>query len=149
MAEIELRTCRLQDLTQISRIEKASFPDDPYSMPVFIFYLMTEPEGFIVACEDSVVVGYVIATGREGRGLVESIAVLHEFRRRGIGEMLMRAGMKHLSKGFDRVFLQVDAKDPGTISFYQKLSFTPTGKVLKRYYPNGHDALEMVGSLKK
>jgi len=148
LGTVELRTCRIQDLAQISKIEKASFPHDPYSMPVFLFHLMTEREGFIVATEGGTVVGYVIATGREGRGLVESIAVLPESRRKGIGEALMQAAMAHLSR-FDGAFLQVDAKDDGAIAFYQKLLFNPTGRVLKRYYPNGHDALEMARDLKK
>ncbi len=145
--DFTLRTCRREDLDRVLTIEDASFPDDAYSRAVFHFYLATAREGFIVACKGDLVVGYVIATHQAGEGLIESIAVAPEFRRRGIGEALMRAAMARLSTKSKRVYLQVDANQEATIRFYHRLSFRETGKVLKGYYPDGHDALEMVREL--
>ena len=126
------------------RIEKVAFPDDAYSKAVFLFYLMTERDGFIVALKGDSVVGYVIATNHGGQGLIQSIAVSPEFRRRGIGAKLMQAAIARLAVKFNRVFLQVDAKQESTIRFYRALSFRETGKVLKRYYRNGDDGMEMM-----
>jgi ribosomal protein S18 acetylase RimI-like enzyme len=42
----------------------------------------------------------------------------------------------------------VDANQEVAIRFYRGLSFSETGKMLKRYYPNGDDAVEMVRELR-
>jgi [ribosomal protein S18]-alanine N-acetyltransferase len=147
VTDFVLRRCGHQDLEQVYKMEKASFPDDAYSKAVFFFYFVTEGDGFVVACKGDLVVGYVIATHHGGNGLIQSIAVSPEFRKRGIGEMLMRSVLAYLAPRFGRVYLQVDAKHEATIRFYRRLSFSETGKVLKRYYPNGDDALEMVRKL--
>jgi [ribosomal protein S18]-alanine N-acetyltransferase len=116
-------------------------------MSAFLFFLATARDGFIVACQGGKVVGYVIANSRRGEGLIQSIAVSPGSRRRGAGRMLVRAAVGHLAARFRRVYLQVDAKHEGTIRFYRALSFTETGRVLRRYYPNGDDAVEMVRGL--
>ena len=145
--EIVLRPCGFKDLEQVCRLEGASFAGDAYGRAEFLFFLATARDGFVVACEGDKVVGYVIATDREGHGLVQSIAVSPEFRRRGIGWMLMRSAMGHLARRFERVYLQVDSKQDAAIGLYRKLAFGETGKVLKRYYPNGDDAVEMAREL--
>ena len=142
-----LRTCRLEDLEQVHEIEEASFPDDAYNTSAFLFFLVTASDGFIVACHGEKVVGYVIATRRSGEGLIQSIAVSPGFRRRGVGRMLMQSAMGRLAARVKRVYLQVDAKHEGTIRFYHGLSFSETGRVLRRYYPNGDDAVAMVREL--
>ena len=67
--------CRIQDLDQVVRLEKVSFPEDAYSKSVFFYFFVTERDGFIVARKGELVVGYVIATSREGQGMIQSIAV--------------------------------------------------------------------------
>ena len=147
MGDFALRNCTLDDLDQVCEIEAASFPGDAYPKSVFLFYVVTVRDGFIVACQGEKVVGYVIATHRRGQGLIQSVAVSPGFRRRGVGRMLMESAMGHLAKRFERVYLQVDANHAATISFYHGLSFKETGRVLKGYYPNGDDAVEMVREL--
>ncbi len=142
-----VRPCEYRDLTQVHEIELESFPDRPYSMVDFGYLLLIARTGFLVACADGVVVGYVIAMHYEGHGLIQSIAVAPRSRRRGAGGLLMRAAIGHLAKKFERAYLQVDASDEGAISFYHGLAFHETGKVIKRYYPNGHDAVEMLREL--
>ena len=145
--EFELAPFRLEDLEQVLELEEASFPDDAFSEEIFLSQMAVSPRGFIVARRGGSVVGYVLATERRGQGLIMSIAVSPEFRRRGLGTLLMSSALSYLATKFKAVYLQVDAEHEETIRFYRKHSFVETGRVLKRYYPNGHDALEMVRRL--
>jgi ribosomal-protein-alanine N-acetyltransferase len=139
---VELGLAGLRDVDQILELEKASFGDDAYGRSVFLFYMATDRDGFIVARRGAGVVGYVLAIRRGRRGLIMSIAVLPEFKRKGIGTSLMKAALAQLSKCAN-VFLQVDVANEGAIKFYRRLGFAETGRVHPRYYPNGHDAVEM------
>jgi ribosomal-protein-alanine N-acetyltransferase len=144
--EFVLRACEFKDLSQVGRVEEASFPDSPYSRLDFVSSLLDAREGFIVACEgDLLVVGYVIATrGQTLDGSIQSIAVLPEFRERGVGGLLIRSAIDHLaSGGCRRVFLLVDSKNERAIRLYRRFYFSETGLVIRKYYPNGGDAVEM------
>src|SRR5450756_785826 len=102
-----LRTCEFRDLDQVGQVEKASFPDRPYDKLDFVSCLLTAREGFIVACKDGSVIGYVIATPQGREGMIQSIAVSPGFREKGVGEVLMKSAINHLSGRFDRVYLLV------------------------------------------
>lgn len=140
---LAFRTCQYQDLDRVVAVEKASFADRPYSKSEFIYLLWRAGDGFIIAEEDDSLLGYVIAICDRTDGIVQSIAVSPEFRRRGVGAALMFSALNHLAK-CERVFLLVDANNLGAISLYRKLSFRETGRIIKRYYSNGHDAIEMM-----
>lgn len=142
-----LRVCEFRDLDQVSQIEKASFPDRPYSKLDFASCLLIAREGFIVACRDSSVIGYVIAMRRGREGSIQSIAVLPEFREKGVGEMLMKSAIDYLTGRSERVCLLVDVNNEKAIRLYRKFSFNETGKTIKEYYPNGGDAIEMAKEL--
>ena len=142
-----LRPCEFRDLGQVGQVEKASFPDRPYSRLDFAYFLLTAREGFTVALMDGSVVGYVIAM-REGReGSIQSIAVLPGLRRRGIGKMLMESAIGRLTGRSERVRLLVDVDNEEAIRLYHGISFVETGKIVRNYYPNGHDAAELVKEL--
>jgi [ribosomal protein S18]-alanine N-acetyltransferase len=142
-----LRACDFKDLDQVSQVEKASFPDRPYSKLDFVYCMSVAREGFIVACKDGPVIGYVIATGQGEVGSIQSIAVSPRYRERGVGEALMRSAIDHLAGRFERVCLLVDAKNEKAIRLYRELSFGETGNVFEKYYPNGDDAIEMAREL--
>jgi ribosomal protein S18 acetylase RimI-like enzyme len=141
-----LRACEFGDLDQVGKVEKASFPERPYSRLDFAYLLLVAREGFVVACRDGMVVGYVIAMqGREG--MIQSIAVSPDSRRKGIGEILMRSAIEHLTGKSERVSLLVDVKNESAIRLYRRFSFVETGKTIRGYYPDGGDAAEMVKEL--
>jgi [ribosomal protein S18]-alanine N-acetyltransferase len=142
-----LRACQFGDLAQVGRIERASFPERPYTGLDFAYYLLVARDGFIVATKDDVVVGYVIALSQGREGSIQSIAVSPESRGKGVGELLMRAAIGHLTGKAGRLHLLVDVKNEAAIRLYRKLSFEETGRVVRRYYPNGDDALEMSRAL--
>lgn len=140
---ISLRPCTCADLGQLHVIERESFPDDPYPTIVFVNLLTLAREGFIVACSGDSVVGYVIGTGIGGEGMIQSMAVTPSFRRRGVGMMLMGSVIEYLSHKHRRISLLVDVGNEAAIHLYHKFGFSETGRVIKAYYPNGNDAIEM------
>jgi ribosomal-protein-alanine N-acetyltransferase len=142
-----LRACQLGDLAKVVQVEKASFPERPYSRLDFLAYLLTARDGFVVASRDGSVLGYVIAISQGREGSIQSIAVSPDSRGKGVGELLMRSAIDRLAGKCDRVHLLVDAKNETAIRLYRKLSFEETGKVVRRYYPNGGDAVEMARDL--
>jgi ribosomal-protein-alanine N-acetyltransferase len=140
---ISLRPCRYVDIGQVYVIERESFLEDPYSSNVFLDFLMLAREGFIVACSGDSVIGYVIGTDRGNDGMIQSMAVIPSFRRKGVGTRLMKSVIGHLSKKHQRISLLVDVSNEAAISMYRKFSFSETGRVIEAYYPNGNDAIEM------
>jgi ribosomal-protein-alanine N-acetyltransferase len=143
MSDFMLRTCHYQDLDRVVAIEKSAFPDRPYSKSDFMALLLRAKDGFIIAEADDGLLGYVIAVHDGDDGMIQSIAVSDQFRRRGIGEVLMSSALNHLAE-CERVFLLVDSNNVVAISLYHKLSFKETGNIKRNYYPNGDDAVEMV-----
>ena len=145
MANLTLRACKYRDLDRVVALEKASFPDSPYRKSDFFSFLFSARKGFKLAWEYDSLVGYVIAKRRkEGDGLIQSMVVAPEFRRRGFGVALLMSAMNHLAVQYQRAYLFVDEKNESAIHLYHKVSFKETGNVVKRYYPNGDDAIEMM-----
>jgi [ribosomal protein S18]-alanine N-acetyltransferase len=145
--EFVLRVCELGDLDAVTDIEKASFPLRPYKKRDFAYFLLAARKGFVVACRDGSVVGYVVATTHGGEGWIQSVAVAPGFRRRGVGEMLMRSAVEHFHGRSGRVYLLVSASNPAARGLYGKLEFRETGRTIDGYYPNGDDAIEMAREL--
>ncbi len=123
------------------RIEEVSFPN-PYTRGIFTRYLSLADERFLVAVQKGRVVGYVIAEIQGTQGLIVSLAVLPEYRKEGIGSMLMREAFERLCKKVRRIHLQVSIENKTAIKFYRKFSFQEMSKI-KNYYPNGDDAIVM------
>ena len=141
MDGVILRACRHQDLRSVQFIERESFPD-PYTEAVFGFFLHDPLSHFVVACIGESVVGYVIATRGPRGGVIQSIAVLSEFRARKVGATLMKSSMGYLAP-CGRVVLLVGRTNASAIRLYRSFSFHETGRVFERYYPSGDDALEL------
>jgi len=142
-----LRACELRDLDQVTEVEKASFQDRPYSRSDFVSCLLTAQRGFIVACRDASVIGYVISVSQGHEGFIQSIAVLPAFRQEGVGEALMKSALDHLTVRCRWASLLVDVNNKAAIRLYRKFSFSETGRIIEGYYPNGDDAIEMANEL--
>ncbi|MGA2664010.1 MAG: GNAT family N-acetyltransferase [Nitrososphaerales archaeon] len=139
------RRCGDSDLDAVLEIEEESF-SDPYDREVFSKLLRSEPGGFIVAeGEGGVVVGYVASSSRYG--MIISLAVATGHRRAGVGRTLMEAALSYLRGRTETVSLQVRVGNADAIRLYRNLSFVERGRV-KRYYPDGEDALVMTLTLR-
>ena len=68
-------------------------------------------------------------------------------RQKGVGEALMRSALDNLAGKVERLDLLVDISNEPAIRLYRKLSFEETGRIVRGYYPNGGDAMEMAREL--
>jgi ribosomal-protein-alanine N-acetyltransferase len=148
MVNLTIRTCEFRDLDRVVALEKASFPDRPYRKSDFLLLLTSAKNGFQLGLMGDSLAGYVIAMERNGgEGMIFSMAVAPEFRRRGFGEALLVSAVNHLAVRYRRAYLLVDEKNEGAIRLYHKVLFKETGNIVERYYPNGDNAVEMVREL--
>jgi len=112
------------------------------------------PESFIVAETDERVVGYIMCKIEFGfsnfrklgfvkKGHVVSIAVLREYRGKGIGKSLMLEAINGLAvRKTDEIYLEVRVSNDLAVKMYQSLGFLIKSR-LRSYYRDGEDAYLM------
>ncbi len=136
-----------EDLKDIVRIEKASFPD-PWTPSQLLFEIINEYSCGFVARNDERVVGYIFAMIVREMGYIGNLAVDPEHRRKGIGgKLLNRMLEKMKEKGVEEVFLEVRPSNKIALKLYETRGFERIG-IRKRYYRNGEDAILMKKVLK-
>ncbi|MEM3530302.1 MAG: ribosomal protein S18-alanine N-acetyltransferase [Nitrososphaerales archaeon] len=141
-----IRRCKKEDLNEVLRIERICF-NHPYDYSTFLYFLINDKNGFYIAKKNNQIVGYIIASVRGDKGTLVSIAVLPEFRRKGIGSRLMRESLAYLSRKVNYVELQVRVSNFEAINFYKKFGFEEIG-FIPNYYIDGEDALIMLKRLR-
>lgn len=77
-----------------------------------------------------------------------SIAVLDEYRKRGVGEVLLLKGMQSMKEDYDapEFILEVRVSNTPAIAMYEKHGYSKI-KSLKCYYRDGEDAFLMAKRL--
>ncbi|NOY77498.1 MAG: ribosomal protein S18-alanine N-acetyltransferase [Calditrichaeota bacterium] len=97
----------------------------------------------IVAEIKGEMVGYMISWFVEDEIHIANIAVSPLYRKRGIGECLLRTILEEGQKrGRVFAYLEVRVSNVAAIQLYKKFGFTAAG-IRSRYYQNGEDALLM------
>ena len=140
------------DLEWVMEINRTCLPENYYS-GFFTSIFRRFPETFVVAEEGGEVVGYAMCRverrfgfgpfGGAKRGHLISIAVLPDFRRRGIASALTRAVMRALvSYGCEDLFLEVRVSNLGAVGLYRKLRFGVERRI-RHYYADGEEAYLM------
>lgn len=153
-----VREASEQDLLTVMNINRICLPEN-YSYTFFETILHSYPKTFLVAQAGGKVAGYVMCRVErilskferfrvKKAGHVISIAVLPEYRGRGIATALLKKAMNALRSeyGCDEVFLEVRVSNLQAISLYEKLGFSKVD-VVKRYYVDGEDAYVMARKL--
>ena len=100
-----------------------------------IRYLVAKDEKIVGICSFALVFG---------EGQLLNIAVMDEYRRLGVGSMLLKAAIDIAkSKNAEQFSLEVEADNESAIAFYKKHHFDIAGR-RKNFYGNGRDALVMI-----
>ncbi len=136
-AEVCIREVSLGDLSEVYEIEKLSFKD-PYPLDLLHTFAVLNSDTFLVAVKDGRVVGYVIGVLRwDVIGHILNIAVHPCYRRKGLGELLMREIMDVFRKKGARVFrLEVRVSNLAAQRLYEKLGFKKE-YTIPNYYSDG------------
>ncbi len=135
ISEISIRDAAENDLPAIHEIEVRSFAS-PWSMQSLRNELSISFSHVIVAVIDGEVVGYAVAWDVRGDINLNHLAVASSMRERGIGRMLVQRIVERLgSRGAQRIYLEVGARNSVARSFYLRLGFQESG-LRKDYYPD-------------
>jgi ribosomal-protein-alanine N-acetyltransferase len=142
---VTIRTADRADLLSVFRIEKVCFPQ-PWPYAAFERFL--GERGFLVACRDDEVLGYVVAdvTPNYGRdiGHVKDLAVRPEARGEGLGRRLLDEALTAVTlEGAAVVKLEVRAGNDTALSLYRDVGFETLRRV-PGYYEDGEAALVLV-----
>ncbi len=153
MSDYTIRQFTQDDLRTVTEINKTCLPEN-YPDSFFLVLYQHAPRAFLVAEANGSVVGYIMCRIERGissfgplpvkKGHVVSIAVLPEYRNRGIGSELIRRGIEGMKEyGVSEVFLEVRRSNETAIQVYEQLGFE-VKRVLRGYYRDGEDAFLMV-----
>lgn len=143
--EIAIYPMTPADLDGVMEVERSSFLT-PWSREAFVGELMQTYTVYTVAKEGQKVVGHGGMHVVWEDAHVTNVAVLPEYRGRGIGELLMRDLMaRAAARDAQRITLEVRARNVPAQGLYRKLGFiTRPGAVRKGYYSDtGEDAIIM------
>jgi len=137
-----IRRFRPADFERVIAIEKEAFGE--YNPILFMAAYETFPDGFLVAEQDGLVVGFlttVVVSLFDVKIL--SIAVDKRCQNKGIASMLLKALFQVLrAKGILRLLLEVRLSNIRAQRLYLSLGFSLV-KVIAAYYQDGEDAYLM------
>jgi len=128
-----IRPYRESDRAAVVDLWSEAFPDEPdhnVSSEMIDRKTRVQPELFLVADLDGVVVGAVM-TGFDGvRGWLHRLAVRTSARRKGIGTALVRCAERSLlALGCPKVNLQVRGSNAAVVAFYRALGYSEEDRV--------------------
>jgi len=132
-SSVKIREMESFDLMQVLRIEQDSFTT-PWSMTSFIFELTNPLSILLVATLKNIVVGYVCASFVKEKGEIMDLAVMRNYRRKGIGRRLLMEAIHRLrKKGCKEIFLELRASNVAARKLYESMGFKMIG-LRKHYY---------------
>jgi ribosomal-protein-alanine N-acetyltransferase len=149
----KLRPFEEEDLAEVVEINRTCLPEN-YPPYFFLDIYTNYPKTFLVAEVENRLAGYILCRIEFGtselhkmkvakKGHVVSIAVLPQYRRRGIGKLLMIASMKAML-GYEALesYLEVRESNQPAINLYNELGFVIARKI-PEYYNDGEAAYVM------
>ena len=149
----KLRKFAIDDLQSVMHINRVCLPEN-YTDFFFIDLHRRFPETFVVAEENGEVVGYIMCrielglsnfgfSGVIKKGHIVSVAVLPNYRRKGVGRALVIEVMEGMRLyNTKQCFLEVRVTNTQAIDLYNKLGFQVT-RTIHGYYADGEDAYVM------
>lgn len=135
----QIRQFRTEDLSAISELEQLSFKD-PF--PTYFLSQLADanPSTFLVAAIGDKIIGYAVIDRWPDQEHLVSIAVLPEWRKKGVGQALLGRLIERIEQG--NLKLEVRRTNQAAIELYRKNGFVRTG-VTQSYYADGEDAIQM------
>ncbi len=141
-----IRDAKSIDIQRIAAIERLSF-DQPWSVESFVHELSLPFSRTIVGLSNddprAEIIGYLCRWLVADECHILSVAVAPQFRRTGIGEILMgEAIAEAAAKGVAIITLEVRRSNLAARNLYRKLNFAER-RIRKNYYGSGEDAIIM------
>jgi ribosomal-protein-alanine N-acetyltransferase len=148
-----VREFNSDDIRHVVYINKETLPEN-YPDQFFLGLHYHAPKAFLVAEVEGKIIGYIMCRIERGissfgrlpvkKGHIVSVAVLNEFRHKGIGTTLISKATDAMAEyGSSEFFLEVRKGNEEAVSVYETLGFS-VHRVLRGYYRDGEDAYLMV-----
>ena len=153
LGDCMIRRAELSDLIGVMEINLKTLPEH-YSDYFYESLLSELPEAFLVGEISGKHVGYIMCKTEYGfsnfkklgfvkKGHVVSIAVLDEFRRKGIGKALVEESINGVKiRKCDELYLEVRCSNTDAVRLYENMDFIIKQR-LNSYYRDGEDAYLM------
>lgn len=134
------KSLRLSDVSEIAKIEKLCFSSEAWTEQM-IAETVSEKNFIGFICEDdNKTVGYVMSTYSFDEADLLNVAVIADYRRRGIADALINELLTSLTeKGVKKIFLEVRRGNFNAVNLYKKNNFVKISE-RKNYYGD-EDAL--------
>ncbi len=115
-----------------------------YNPSLFNYFYENFPEGFWVCEKNHKIVGFIVGVKTNSEiARILILAVLKEYRRQGIGNILLKNFLREVAiKNIKHVELEVETKNKSAIEFYMENGFEIID-ILIKFYQNGKDAYVM------
>ncbi len=140
----QLRTYRPSDFEILYRIDQICFPRGiAYEQFELKVYLQSEGSHCLVAEVGGDVAGFILAELALDEGHIITLDVLENYRRHGIGSLVLAAAEKEAgSRGVKRMVLETATTNKAAIALWRKHGYRQF-VTIKDYYGWGHDAFRM------
>lgn len=124
--QVQLRKMEIQDIPAVAKIESQLF-SRPWSEQAFL-ESMEQDTLFVVALDESGIVGYCGMYCFLEEGEITNVAVVSASQNQGIGCRLLEYLLKQAhQKGISRIILEVRVSNESAIHVYEKLGFQNCG----------------------
>ena len=129
-----------EDVSAVAELEKKCFAV-PWSENSFHDEMKNKLAVYFVAKSDGRCIGYAGFWNVSGEGGITNVAVLPEYRRQGIGSMLIAQMIKTaMQLKLDLLTLEVRKSNIAAQGLYKKYGFDIIGERKRYYSDNGEDA---------
>jgi ribosomal-protein-alanine N-acetyltransferase len=147
MPELIIRDMQEGDIPAIMEIERSSFTT-PWSDISFLSEIYKKNGISRIALYEEKLIGYICVNYVLHEAHLLNLAVHEDFRRRGVGTILLNEILKELKKkGCVFMYLEVRVSNAGAQGFYEQFEFSAASR-RKKYYANpDEDALLMMGRI--
>ena len=142
MDSLVIKEMEIEDADRVVDIENICFTS-PWSKKMFKEELDSNDTLYFCALDDDELIGYVGLRKIFDEGHIMTIAVLPEYRGRGIAKDMLLEVFRRADKDILVYTLEVRASNTPAQKLYEGFGFKPLG-IRKRYYSdNGEDAIIM------
>ena len=140
---IHFRRMVPEDAAGVELVERASF-SMPWSRESFWEEAANEKTYYWLALEEQRIIGYMGAWLLLGEAQVTNVAIMPEYRGKGIGTKMLETYIGVLKEqGITAMTLEVRPSNTAAIGLYHKFGFRSVGLRKGYYQDNGEDAMIM------
>jgi [ribosomal protein S18]-alanine N-acetyltransferase len=140
-----IRKMTVQDVPAVAQIDQLSF-SLPWPEHSFHYEVSDNRVArcFVAEAEDKRLAAMIVSWIVIDELHIATIATHPEFRRQGIGTLILKYALKDAAASeVRRAFLEVRASNEAALDMYRKFGFEISGRRTKYYKDNGEDAILM------